>query len=61
MSGNSEKVYQSVAVQKMAKVLKCHMHPVKDAKYLVELNPDEDILCCMECGTALAAKGCHLE
>lgn len=42
-------------------VLKCHFHPVKDAKYLVEINQDEDILCCMECGTNMAAKGCDLE
>jgi hypothetical protein len=58
---NEELAHSSVGVTKMAKVLKCHLHPVKDAKYLVELNQDEDILCCIDCATTFAAKGCHLE
>lgn len=43
-----------------SKVLKCHYHPIKDARYLVELNNDEDILCCAECGPNLMAKGLQL-
>lgn len=56
-----EDISRTIVSATTSSLLKCYNHPLKDAKYLVELNEDEDILCCMECGNNLATKGCQLE